>query len=457
MAFYTKKRKIVVGGTVIEVEISRNGAESVVIGEKMYDKDSEIAKSFSPLFCQLVFENSTKDGIFAFENRLLWNNEDTRSMLYEQEIAFRKAFSKHLKHTLESGSTKGVVSILETGIIESKSLLEMARDELEKPRGFKGAIYKAVKGALDFVSSVKEQLETPKVDISKYTTAKHNFNPESQEETVSKNDIFQATMLDFMRVMTETQEQLEKKLGDLKPKKSIEEEWKNMFGPGTQYENAVSLEEYRKINESDERVERAIKGEPVQLQEGDDFWSMEYKHHMRDISPRIATVLIAEEFQKNNLAVNGVSKNHERIILNMYDKIGISNPLDDSNSECFTYDKVEDLALRKRLIDATRKQYEDFETPYAKKIIAKMDYFDSIMKIQNEEKFATESETPAQEPTINMSFETFARESANAAYDVKQQNSQEEDEQKIAEAIVDEEIKKQDEKKANLKYNTTTL
>lgn len=230
MAFFTKTRKLIIGGTVIDVEFSKYGPESVQIGDVVYGKNSDVAKSFTSKFCQFLEENSKKDEAFAFENRLLWNNEDTKTMLYAQEISFRKAFSKQLKETLERGSLKGVEDMLQTGIIRSKSLLELAREEMEKPRGFKGAIYKAVKGALDF--SLRDSIEklSPTVDISKYTTANHDFSREGDAQEVSKEDIMQAAMLDFMRIMTETQKQL-----------------------------STELEYQRKIRESQERVEAVEK------------------------------------------------------------------------------------------------------------------------------------------------------------------------------------------------------
>lgn len=560
--FLKSRKKIVIGGTIIEVQIRRGAVEELIMGGKTYKKESDMAKSFTGKFCKFLEENVKKDEVFAFENRLLWSNEDTRNMLYAQEVTFRKAFSKQLKQTLERGSVKGVVNILETGIIKSKSLLELAREELEKPRGFKGVIYKAVKGALDF--SLRDEIEklSPKVDISKYTTAKHDFTRKGEEvaesQEVSKEDVMQGAMLDFMRIMTETQKSLLEKMNTIHESKvtadaeqktqakekegGVVNQQKEQSVPKEKQEEYVSMVDFgskevkddilqkwgeartQNLNESTEeylnintvrfdgvslKKLNEWKENVVSKQLTDEATADGYVQKALNYAKSLSEIGYLKEQKPNEYEFTSVkakevlyanfskSLNELKLLIDSTPVVNVNNgvkkeayknkvseskndPLVNAAKvakEAFiTYSKrnpnnkmsKEDYGKLSSFIDDLKSQDIKDElkvneiNAFAQNFLkAKEGKLDNASLKQNQNSISEDEinldPSPYEDVGVDMGFEAFAKASANAAFDVKPLSSQEEDEQKIAQAVIDQEVKKQEDKeKEKAKQSSST-
>lgn len=207
----SKQRTVLVGGLLINLTIKESKIQNINIGDYTYGPDDPIAKSFSSDFLNHMVSIDGRTP-FNFNNPLNANDSNLKKMINKQESMLKRGISKHLKVLVSDDKIKNMKTLLSSGLITDEKLLSKVKGSLEKPRGLKGAMYNSMKAVLDF--SIRKSVEKlkPEVDMKNYTTNSNMFVDDNAIESASEadkqineNQLFQATMMDFMKLMNENQ------------------------------------------------------------------------------------------------------------------------------------------------------------------------------------------------------------------------------------------------------------
>lgn len=209
--FMSKRRDLIVGGLLMTLTIKDSKLESLRIGDYYYSTNDPLAKSFSKDFLDFLAKQDGRMPI-NLENPIFRNNTQISKIVDKQKIMLKRGISKHLRELFDKDSIKNMKHLASSGLIENEKDLNNIKAALEKPRGLGGMLYKSMKAIVEFsAKDTIEKLKPKEVDMQNFTTKVLNDEKEveSSSKEPSTEELFQMTMLEFMKTLSENQKNMQ--------------------------------------------------------------------------------------------------------------------------------------------------------------------------------------------------------------------------------------------------------